>query len=1002
MPHGDSRGKLNAGFTEFATTETFEDSQDEFRKSHTFGFGRDVCSASDMLHSSLEPSILSIFEESSAAETKIQVDEESEATLLSALSEMLDSVIEETLSPFDTLPDSELFVGSSSQDSKLKILHSLAVSPSDREPSPRRSQRSPLTNTKVEVLHSDRQLRPRLHRRTQTAIIQRSDGEEEDLSETRRRPLRIFRIESDPALCQEEQQDGFVPMLLVDLIKHMHPYSLKVALEKESLTAVHKLEEEDVFVDVEGDDDMGESVASVGANSLCDPDSSFGTDGSLRKDEPSCDQQNKGDKDATVMTSSVRVKKQVTFATNLATVYEYQPDFDDEPCKDLPETQFSETSKRSDCDLASPEYIEAPRTDPSRDGNAKSKTLSLQEYRLLRQKTTPKEEGRLDHRTKWPSIPKPPKELPPIQFNPGYTPAQVNSQTSSASTKTLTPHAASKPRRNLFLKIKSPVKQIKPVQSSDPPNPVTVPLKPLLCPVQQDISNSQTVSSNKEPNSATQVQQVSDSGEDLLVKQANCSPTISGTITSTLSAPSTPLKSKPVQVSEISLPSTQIPSANMEQGGAEEQKQQATGEIGIEATDVTSLLEQFETQGLTPPATPPHQVWKPLVPSPRAKPHKSPSKAIQIIEPKPLPPSKIHFKPQPPSSVPASSLSSACMDHDYCRSQDLKLSNTKALSTVHMHKTESSNRTDHNPVEDRTCRETERLSGSVFLSPDSSPGRLEGGSAGEVGESKPQMSVRCSTHSPSPSARGRPRKRCYRRSYQRSDSSSVSSSRSCSTSLSDSSQSPPRKRHRSRYSERSSSSSSRSSSGSLSPSPIRERRRRFRQSHTRSFSRSRSRSPQSDWNQSWSRRKRQMERYCQSRWEEAHRMQKQRAIDERRIVYVGRIRGSMTKDELRERFALFGRIEDCTVHIRTHGDNYGFVTYYNTDDAFAAIENGSKLRQPDELPFDICFGGRRQFCQSNYMDLDSNRETDPVSGRFRNAALDFDTLLKQAQQGLKT
>lgn len=50
-------------------------------------------------------------------------------------------------------------------------------------------------------------------------------------------------------------------------------------------------------------------------------------------------------------------------------------------------------------------------------------------------------------------------------------------------------------------------------------------------------------------------------------------------------------------------------------------------------------------------------------------------------------------------------------------------------------------------------------------------------------------------------------------------------------------------------------------------------------------------------------------------------------------------------------------------------DNYGFITYYNTDDAFAAIENGSKLRRPDERPFDICFGGRRQFCKSDYADL---------------------------------
>lgn len=39
------------------------------------------------------------------------------------------------------------------------------------------------------------------------------------------------------------------------------------------------------------------------------------------------------------------------------------------------------------------------------------------------------------------------------------------------------------------------------------------------------------------------------------------------------------------------------------------------------------------------------------------------------------------------------------------------------------------------------------------------------------------------------------------------------------------------------------------------------------------------------------------------------------------------------------------------------------------EDAFGAIDNGGKLRRPDELPFDICFGGRRQFCNSNYADL---------------------------------
>lgn len=128
---------------------------------------------------------------------------------------------------------------------------------------------------------------------------------------------------------------------------------------------------------------------------------------------------------------------------------------------------------------------------------------------------------------------------------------------------------------------------------------------------------------------------------------------------------------------------------------------------------------------------------------------------------------------------------------------------------------------------------------------------------------------------------------------------------------------------------------------------------------------------------------------------------KEKAIEERRVVYVGRIRGGMTRKELKERFSQYGEIEECTLHFRDYGDNYGFVTYYNTKDAFNAIENGSKLRQSDELPFDLCFGGRRQFCKSNYADLDSHRDFDPAPVKSKFDALDFDTLLKQAQKGLK-
>ena len=55
-------------------------------------------------------------------------------------------------------------------------------------------------------------------------------------------------------------------------------------------------------------------------------------------------------------------------------------------------------------------------------------------------------------------------------------------------------------------------------------------------------------------------------------------------------------------------------------------------------------------------------------------------------------------------------------------------------------------------------------------------------------------------------------------------------------------------------------------------------------------------------------------------------------------------------------------------------DNYGFVTYRYAEEAFAAIESGHKLRQADEQPFDLCFGGRRQFFKRSYSDLGEWRE----------------------------
>ncbi|KAI4880727.1 hypothetical protein NFI96_024525 [Prochilodus magdalenae] len=1120
-PRGDLLKDLNAGFTEFPAPEAPRDTQDELDGGRSLGFGHDVDSTSSTLHGILEPSILSIFNDtSSAGEVKNRIDEESEATLLSALSEILDSVIEETLSPFDTLPDSELFVGQRNLDSKFRRS-------SDKDSAPRatRSQRSSLSSTKIfhysltelyisstslylhpvsisstslylhpvsisstslylhpvsisstslylhpvsisstslylhpvsisstslylhpvsisstdrtghsaEVLLSDRQLRPRLHQRIQTATVQRSDGEEEELSESRRRPVRTFRIESDPELSQDEQQDGHVLVSLVDLVRHMHPYSLRVGLGKEDrVRDVCELQEEDVFVDVVGDDDL-EDDTLLGSpeqkppppqTPAAVPKGGTGVDEEISgagSKEDTCSPSKEPQRSVLATVGGAgRVKKKVSFAPDLASVHEYQAE-DEASERDWPDAPAAGEPEPAGCDYgtaASGENFTGVSADtPSKSGKAKPRSISLQEYRLLRGKTLPKEERRMDYRTKWPSVPEAPCELPPIPCIPGYSPPQVNVNTSFAGARMSTPGSPAKPRRHVPMPCKSPPKQLHAV---DPPNPVVVPLptpvpspaKTSPSPEDQDAMQQKSAVTSQPsplnpqpPSTASQTSENRNSLNQETPSPHAEVPQASQCPAANTSAPSLPTSGRVAP--QRRLPLVQIPTNVRDRHRPEEPGQEARGEIGntrIQAADVTSLLEQFETQGLTPPATPPHQIWKPLVPGHRPKQHEaikpSPSKAIQIIEPRPLPPSKVHLKPQPSTPVPAPSLFLAFRDHDYCGTREVPSSRDKSPRGPR-------SQASHKSLDHRTFCQEEHLPGSVLLSPESSPCRQEDSSAGGAEDTEDRSSC-----SPSPSARGRTRRRRYRGSHHRSDSSSASSSRSSScssTASSSSSRSPPRKRRRSRRSRSSSSSSSsRSSSSSLSPSPIRKRQRRYNRS-SRSYSRScsGSRSPSRSRSRSHSpqlklsRWRRHREHYRRSRWEEAHRVRKQKAIEERRVVYVGRIRGTMTEDELRDRFSLFGRIEDCTVHFRSHGDNYGFVTYYNTDDAFAAIENGVKLRQPDELPFDICFGGRRQFCQSNYADLDSNRDVDSTTVRQRCDALDFDTLLKQAQRGVK-
>uniref|UniRef100_A0A0B7ABY6 RRM domain-containing protein n=1 Tax=Arion vulgaris TaxID=1028688 RepID=A0A0B7ABY6_9EUPU len=120
-----------------------------------------------------------------------------------------------------------------------------------------------------------------------------------------------------------------------------------------------------------------------------------------------------------------------------------------------------------------------------------------------------------------------------------------------------------------------------------------------------------------------------------------------------------------------------------------------------------------------------------------------------------------------------------------------------------------------------------------------------------------------------------------------------------------------------------------------------------------------------------------------------------KAMEERRIVYVGKIPDGYTKKQLYQRFQNFGEIRDVKVNFREHGDNYGFVTYAYACDAIAAKEKGNSV--PGEVRFDLCFGGRRHFCSDQYSDLDGNREIEEEYAPMPKSLsheLDYAALLK--------
>lgn len=1216
-------GDLNAGNSDFLCSNT----PDEFT----------LCRGDVEMdpQSCMDHSILAIFEDSTvSSEDKSGVEEENE-TLLSALTEMLDSVedVNGTLSPFDTLPDTKLLTNQECRDKS------------------------------AEVYLTDR-LRPRSKPPNLTFTI-KSDGEKEEERKVEKNSLTLFQPNDKKV---ENEVEVFTSTSLVNLVKIMHPYCLKLHVEEEgkgwestarpSASSWDKLKKKhtlfsqgEVYKYERPTEDGDEEINVVSDDEAPAKETKEEEEGDEKRDD------GKLLKSILLHGNSSRAplcreKKRVSFGpVQMASL-------DESAGKELNEK--NQTSGHTSGITVS-EALENPagsaleaQTNPSSEINSnnkaevlppkaetKAKSLSLQQYRQLRQKRQPLVEKQGNYITKWPSVSEPPKELTPILCLQGQRistdhlhrpsshrtalPSRPNPVEDKPSSRTCgsglkcpkteskiispaspLPDVLANADVNVPESKKSPVKKPT-LLSSDPPNPVLLPM-----PVTQTASPSTAHSSSKESKvellnrdsslettanlqeiqneSTTSTSQTQPSSSEpkpkaMLPKQdrnldstvllqeiknklteivsgiSSRSPALGSTTTQTesnseckepqkyspkptkdiklepkipqspcpdpvgqtkcpsstpyssqpptsLNTPTPVKETSPEVPSSISPPEEPPPSPKL---GCREQS--AVGESGIEAPDLTSLLEQFEeTQDkeegeseskpepklvsaasspnlqthtdlhITPPRgtektskqllPPPVEPLKPLstsetpgtlktirnlpdlqmlpladIPEPLgteiilstqqtqpARRKNPPSKAIQIIDPRPLPSKKTNTSTSefPAAHTAPHLYSSVSSDHDYCAPVDhsptsatqhsrakpslLKdISKTTNEVQVNTHdscataecRKQTSTREVTTTVRAVNCatpvmqplsenhktRSETNPSTDKALSPsDSAASEQDCGGASE------DKTAPCTlpTPPPSPPSRGREKRR-YRRRSPRSSSSSSSSSAS---------RSPKRPRLHHKRSESSSCSSSSSRSVSRSPP------RRYRLSRSRSrCSRSRSRS----WSQSRSPSRSPSPRTCHTRWRDVYssresrrlrrehemRIQKLKAIDERRVVYVGRISRAMTHDELRERFSQFGDVECVSLHFRDRGDHYGFVTFYNMEDAFAAIDNGGKLRRPDELPFDICFGGRRQFCKSNYADLDANRDAEESPARSRFEDLDFDSLLKQAQRGLK-
>ncbi|KAG8439304.1 hypothetical protein GDO86_005502 [Hymenochirus boettgeri] len=128
---------------------------------------------------------------------------------------------------------------------------------------------------------------------------------------------------------------------------------------------------------------------------------------------------------------------------------------------------------------------------------------------------------------------------------------------------------------------------------------------------------------------------------------------------------------------------------------------------------------------------------------------------------------------------------------------------------------------------------------------------------------------------------------------------------------------------------------------------------------------------------------------------------REKAIIEGRMIYIRNLSNSISANELKRRFEVFGEIIECSVLSKNRGEKYGFITYQYPEHAALSLKKGASLRKRNEPSFHLSYGGLKHFFRTKYTDLDSNAvEPSKPLKKSKYESMDFDSLLKEAQRSL--